>query len=124
MNDNTISLGINTKSLIPYNVLIIDDSRMDQLLLRQFLQSEMFHISHMAETGKEALDYLNLNASRIDVVCVDYDMPGINGIEATAIVKTIAPEIQVVMLTVSEEEDSEVYIVYNFILINAQNDHL
>ncbi|MCB1143131.1 MAG: HDOD domain-containing protein [Leptospiraceae bacterium] len=99
MNDNTISLGINTKSLIPYNVLIIDDSRMDQLLLRQFLQSEMFHISHMAETGKEALDYLNLNASRIDVVCVDYDMPGINGVETIRQIKHFYPHMLIVMIT-------------------------
>ena len=40
-----------------------------------------------------------------EVILMDIDMPGINGIEATAIVKTIAPEIQVVMLTVSEKED-------------------
>ncbi len=38
------------------------------------------------------------------VILMDIDMPGINGIEATAMVKTINPDIQVVMLTVSEEE--------------------
>lgn len=40
-----------------------------------------------------------------DVVLMDIDMPVINGIEATSIVKSIAPDTQVVMLTVSEEED-------------------
>ncbi|MBL7827751.1 MAG: response regulator transcription factor [Saprospiraceae bacterium] len=40
-----------------------------------------------------------------EVVLMDIDMPGINGIEATALLKVVAPEVQVVMLTVSEEEE-------------------
>lgn len=40
-----------------------------------------------------------------EVVLMDIDMPGTNGIEATAIVKEASPNSQVVMLTVSEEED-------------------
>jgi DNA-binding NarL/FixJ family response regulator len=39
------------------------------------------------------------------VVLMDIDMPGMNGIEATAVVKAVSPGIQVVMLTVSEEEE-------------------
>lgn len=40
-----------------------------------------------------------------EVVLMDIDMPGINGIDATAVVKEVSPSTQVVMLTVSEEED-------------------
>jgi DNA-binding NarL/FixJ family response regulator len=49
---------------------------------------------------KEALE-----STRPDVILMDIDMPGINGIEATARVKALAPDTQVVMLTVSEEEE-------------------
>jgi DNA-binding NarL/FixJ family response regulator len=40
-----------------------------------------------------------------DVILMDIDMPGMNGIDATAVVKEVAPDAQVVMLTVSEEEE-------------------
>lgn len=46
-----------------------------------------------------------LSQLKPEVVLMDIDMPGINGIEATAIVKEVSPSSQVVMLTVSEEED-------------------
>jgi DNA-binding NarL/FixJ family response regulator len=40
-----------------------------------------------------------------NVILMDIDMPGMNGIDATAIVKEISPDTQVIMLTVSEDED-------------------
>jgi DNA-binding NarL/FixJ family response regulator len=40
-----------------------------------------------------------------DVVLMDIDMPIMNGIDATGIIKDILPDTQVLMLTVSEEED-------------------
>ena len=40
-----------------------------------------------------------------DVVILDIDMPGMTGIEAIPIIKNLGPSIQVLMLTVFEEED-------------------
>ncbi|MBU6340923.1 MAG: response regulator transcription factor [Bacteroidetes bacterium] len=40
-----------------------------------------------------------------DVILMDIDMPGMSGIEATVLAKTVLPNVQVVMLTVSEEEE-------------------
>lgn len=47
----------------------------------------------------------SINELKPNAILMDIDMPGMNGIEATAIVKDISPGTQVVMLTVSEEED-------------------
>ena len=40
-----------------------------------------------------------------DVVLMDIDLPGINGIEAVAIVKSVSPKTQVIMLTVFDNEE-------------------
>lgn len=46
-----------------------------------------------------------LRRSRPDIVLMDIDMPGINGIEAVKLIKANFPVIQVMMQTVFEDED-------------------
>ncbi len=53
-----------------------------------------------AETVKVDMEELNP-----DVVLMDIDMPGINGIDAAAIVKAVSPQTQVIMLTVFDNEE-------------------
>lgn len=47
----------------------------------------------------------NCSRHQPDIILMDIDMPGISGIEATALVKSGFPEINVMMLTVYEDKD-------------------
>lgn len=47
----------------------------------------------------------NCLADKPEVILMDIDMPGISGIEATHLVKTKLPEIDIMMLTVYEDRD-------------------
>ncbi len=51
-------------------------------------------------TAKEALTYCHRRSPNI--IIMDMDMPGINGIDATSRLKSILPDTKVVILTVHE----------------------
>lgn len=55
--------------------------------------------------GKELLDKLKENPN-IDVVLMDIEMPVMNGIEATAELKRLYPNIKVIMLTVFDNDEN------------------
>jgi HD-like signal output (HDOD) protein/CheY-like chemotaxis protein len=84
---------------------------MDQMLLKQYLQSEMFKVSHTAENGKQAMMILEEFHHTIDIICIDYDMPVQNGVETLRHIRALFPNIITVMITShpSKEVVNEIY---------------
>jgi two-component system, NarL family, nitrate/nitrite response regulator NarL len=85
-------------------LLLVDD----QVLFRKgiaalFETREDFTIVGEASNGAEAIEMAR--ATVPDVVLMDIQMPVCNGVEATAAIKRELPEIRVVALTVSDEEE-------------------
>jgi DNA-binding NarL/FixJ family response regulator len=56
-----------------------------------------------AGDGQEALE--RARELQPDLILMDINMPGVNGLEATRLIKAELPEIRLVMLTVSEHEE-------------------
>ena len=76
------SVEIAAKAQEPANdltILVIDDTEMERALLEKYLKND-FHIQ-LCESAEEGLDYLKDFKNQVNLILVDYMMPGMNGIE-------------------------------------------
>ena len=84
---------------------IVDDN---YFLLKALEEKISFFedLSHKfsSNSGAEVLEHLELQPN-IDLILMDIEMPGINGIETTGIIKKRYPQIKVIMLTVFDNEE-------------------
>ena len=85
----------------PAKVLIVDDHQMVRRGIRQLL-AHTFDIGGEAAEGGESLECAR--CLRPDVVLMDVALPGMDGIEATRNLKHELPDMQVVMISASDEE--------------------
>lgn len=85
-------------------VYLVDDHDVIRAGLRQILELDP-EITVVGETSR-ALDAIRLvDAERPDVIFMDIRMPGMNGIEATRILRDKHPNMKVVLLTNFDEKE-------------------
>jgi DNA-binding NarL/FixJ family response regulator len=88
----------------PIRVLIIDDHRMFADALQLLLRGEKgIDLAATAATAEEALAISD--SMQPDVVLMDIDLPGIDGIEATRLIRQRHPEVSVVIITAYQQPD-------------------
>ena len=83
----------------------------DHLLMSQAIASlvdsfEEFKVLFICNTGQGFLDKLKTCDELPDIVLIDISMPGLNGIQTTQLVTEIYPRINILALTVIEDENS------------------
>jgi DNA-binding NarL/FixJ family response regulator len=84
-------------------VMLVDDHDLFRTGLRNLLEEQGVQIVAEASEGSAALSLVRELAP--DVVVMDLNMPGMNGIEATREIARQAPLTRVVVLTISDEDD-------------------
>ncbi|MFK7756441.1 MAG: response regulator [Flavobacteriales bacterium] len=83
-------------------ILIADDHEIIIDGLKTILQGdEEISVIGSANSGSELLKLIN-EAPEVDLVLVDINMPDIDGIEATQLIKELYPEIKVLILSMYE----------------------
>ena len=83
-------------------VLLVDDHDLFRTGLRNLLTDQGVDVVGEAQTGGEALGLVRDLAP--DVVVMDLNMPGMNGVEATRQINILAPLTRVLVLTISDQD--------------------
>jgi two-component system, OmpR family, KDP operon response regulator KdpE len=86
-------------------VLVVDDESAIRTALRASLQGLGFRVAEVAR-GEMALEWLR--TAPADCVLLDSNMPGIGGLETLRRIRSFAPRLPVLMLTVRDAEDDKV----------------
>ena len=94
-------LPVDTKAGMTLNVLIVDDDEaFREVIKRQMGQG----VKVIGEAARGDDGVLLAKELRPDVVLMDLDLPGLDGIAATRQIKAVDPEVKVILLTPHDEE--------------------
>lgn len=78
-------------------ILIAEDEMTNYLYIKAVLKEESFCLIH-AKNGKEAVDSIKTN-NNIDLILMDFNMPVLNGIEATKEIRKFNTDVPIIALT-------------------------
>src|SRR5262245_3916662 len=88
---------------LPSRVLVVDDSATMRSIVRKLLTGTRFPLEIVeAPEGIGALK--QIAAGKFDFVFLDYNMPGLNGLETLSEIRRQYPRLQVVMMTSHQDE--------------------
>ena len=88
-----------------YQVAIVDDNdRISAQIAENLLMTDEVDILFIADRGKEALEWLKRSRTHPQIILMDIEMPGMNGIETTFKIKDLYSNIRIIMLTVFDNE--------------------
>ncbi len=91
------NLSIGTSN---FNVLIVDDNKINQIVTQNILKKNGY-TCNIASNGMKAIDMLK--EEKFDLVLMDINMPEMNGLEATKVIRTFNTHTPIIALTAVEE---------------------
>jgi DNA-binding NarL/FixJ family response regulator len=84
-------------------VMLVDDHPLFMEGLQYVLKAHGIMVAGTAQTGMEAVE--KARTLKPDIILMDILMPGLSGLDALRLIKAEMPEIKIVMLTISEEDE-------------------
>lgn len=97
-------VAMDTPPQPPLRVALVDDDLMVRTVLAQYLAPAQ-DMEIVLSTGDAREAIALVEAAGADLVLMDVHMPGLDGIEATAQIKKVAPALPVLVLTTFDEDE-------------------
>jgi two-component system KDP operon response regulator KdpE len=92
-------------SAAPFSILVVDDEPSLRKVIRASLAAGGYMVEEVG-TGTDAVGLLQRRS--FDLILLDINMPGLNGLEACRKIRSIAPNTGIVMVTVRDAEEDKV----------------
>ncbi|MFY9586953.1 MAG: response regulator transcription factor [Actinomycetota bacterium] len=86
-------------------VMVVDDTEHVREMLATMLELDGFEVVAKLDGGQAAIDAVT--ASAPNVIVMDYKMPQMDGITATKEIRTIVPDVPVIIYTAYLDDDLE-----------------
>ncbi len=105
------------------NILLVDDEESIHLLYRDELEEEGYKV-YSAYSGEEALE--KLRELSADLIILDINMPGMNGLETLRQIKELNPALPVILCSAYEEfkQDISSWASDEYLVKSANLDNL
>lgn len=85
---------------MPARILIVDDNSVARTTIRALLDWHSFQVCGEAKDGHEAIE--KVIELRPELVLLDINMPGLNGVKAAYEIRRISPATKIVFLTIHD----------------------
>ena len=85
-------------------ILIVDDHPAARTTIRVLLDWHSFQVCGDAKDGKEAVE--KVMELKPDIVLLDINMPGMNGIQTAYEIRRIAPSTKIIFFTIHDSPDT------------------
>jgi len=93
--------------MINNSVAIVDDHLLFANILEKLINTfDNFRVLYHVKSGQEFIDKLKTEENIPDIVLMDINMPGMDGIETMKWLKTNHPDIKVLALTMNDDEST------------------
>lgn len=88
------------------HIAIAEDLPRLAAMLQDKVESDpAFRVVHIAPHGKAICEWIAAAGTKPDLILMDINMPEMNGIEATQVIKDQFPQVKIVMATVFDDEN-------------------